>query len=159
MVFVVAASVVLVVLVSVLVKLARRLAAPPPISMTVQRIDELSIDTANLLRLLEEDFRSSDSQDGAATRMAFKSGVQRWKQMHERLRHLKDDFRLVCTALKFIIVESKQDRPDLAWVLLRNQMTFAYGMAVARFRLACFVCGVLASVALDKVRKVPWWRE
>ena len=89
--------------------------------------------------------------------MALKLGVQRRKLTHEHLLHLKDDFKLICMALKFVVVESERDRPDLAWVLARNQMTFAYGLMVVRFRLACFVCGLLVSVALCQVRKVLWW--
>jgi hypothetical protein len=45
-------------------------------------------------------------------------------------------------ALKVIIVESKQDRPDLAWVLVRNQMTYAYGMMMVRFQLVRYRYGL-----------------
>jgi len=79
--------------------------------------------------------------------------------MHEHLRHLKNGFRLICMALKIIIVESKRDRPDLAWVLARNQMTFAYRMMTIRVKLACFVCGLMVSVALYQVRRALLWLE
>jgi hypothetical protein len=160
MAFVVAASVVFVGLISVLITLARRFAAPPPIPLTAERFDELSTDVANFVRLLDdEEFHSFYSQDGSTPRIAYKLAIQRWKLMHEHLRHLKSGFKLICMALKVIIVESKQDRPDLAWALLRNQMTFAYGMTVIRFQLACFVCGILVFVVLCQVRKVLWRLE
>jgi hypothetical protein len=41
-------------------------------------------------------------------------------------------------ALKVLIVQSKQDRPDLASVLLWNQIRFAYGMGVVQARLLCY---------------------
>src|ERR1035438_6655655 len=120
MAFVIAAAVVFIGLVSVLVKLTRRFAAPPPIPPTAERIDELSIDAANLLRLLDEEVHSFYAQNRSAPRTALNLGVQRWKLMHDHLRLLKSDFKLICMALKVIMVESNEDRPDLAWVLDRK---------------------------------------
>jgi hypothetical protein len=154
MALVVAASVVFIVLVSVLVKLARRFAAPPPIPLTAERIDELSIVAANLIRLFDQDVRSFYAHDGSNPRTALKLGIQQLQLLHEHLRQLKGGFKLICMALKIIIVDSKKDRRDLAWALARNQMTFAYGMMMVRFRLACFVCGLLVVVALSQVRRV-----
>jgi hypothetical protein len=75
-------------------------------------------------------------------KMATKLRIQRCQLFHERLRHLKNDFKLICMALKVIIVESKHDRPDLARVLVRNQMTFAYGMMMVRFQLVRYRYGL-----------------
>ena len=98
-----------------MVRLTRHPAGPPSISVTAEWLDELSIETANLLHLLEEE----DSQS-----------------LLTHLPHLKNDFKLICMAIKVIIVQSKRDRPDLARVLARSQMTFAYRMMMARFQLA-----------------------
>jgi hypothetical protein len=74
MALVVAGSVVFLGLVSVFVKLARRLGATPPIPLTPERNAELSIDAANLLRLLDEEVQSFyapgrlHSQIGSQTR-------------------------------------------------------------------------------------------
>ena len=126
-----------------MVKLTRHFAAPQPISVTAEWIDELSIDATNLLRLLnEERFQFLRTQPDFTPKMATKLRIQRCQLFHERLRHLKNDFKLVCMALKVIIVESKQDRPDLAWVLVRNQMTFAYGMMMVRFQLVRYRYGL-----------------
>ena len=126
-----------------MVKLTRHFASPQPISVTAEWIDELSIDATNLLRLLnEERFQFLRTQPDFTPKMATKLRIQRCQLFHERLRHLRNDFKLICMALKVIIVESKQDRPDLAWVLVRNQMTFAYGMMMVRFQLVRYRYGL-----------------
>ena len=111
---IIAAAVVCAVLVLVMVKLTRHFVEPQPIPMTADWIDALSIDVDDIVRLLgEEDCPS----------------------LRTHLPHLRDDFRRICMAVKVIIVQSNCDRPDLARVLMRNQMTFAYRMMRARFRL------------------------
>jgi hypothetical protein len=140
---IIAAAVVYTGLVLAMVKLTRHLAAPQPISVTSEWLDRLSIDAANLLRLLDEDrFQFSPTQPDFTPKMATKLRIHRCQLFHERLRHLRNDFKLICMALKVIIVESKQDRPDLAWVLVRNQMTFAYGMMIVRFQLVRYRYGL-----------------
>ena len=125
-----------------MVKLTRHFAAPQPISVTAEWLDRLSIDAANLLRLVgEEDFQFRTQPD-FTPKMATKLRIQRCQLFHERLRHLKNDFKLICRALKVIIVESEHDRPDLAWVLVRNEMTFAYGMLMVRFQLVRYRYGL-----------------
>jgi hypothetical protein len=140
---IIAAAVVCTGFVLAMVKLTRHFAAPQPISVTAEWLDELSIDTANLLRLLDEERpQSFRSQPDFTPKMATKLRIQRCQLFHKRLRHPKNDFKLICMALKVIIVESKQDRPDLAWVLVRNQMTYAYGMMMVRFQLVRYRYGL-----------------
>ena len=126
-----------------MVRLTRHFAAPQPISVTAEWIDELSIDATHLLRLLDEErFQFFRTEPDFTPKMATKLRIQRCQLFHERLRHLDNDFKLVCMALKVIIVESKHDRPDLAWALVRNQMTFAYGMMMVRFQLVRYRYGL-----------------
>jgi len=54
------------------------------------------------------------------------------------LRCLDADFKRFCVALKVVLVQSKHDRPDLASVLLRNQLEFAWRMMIIQFRLTCY---------------------
>ena len=140
---IIAAAVVCTGLVLAMVKLTRHFAAPQPISVTAEWIDELSIDATNLLRLLDEErsqfFRT---QPDFTPKMATRLRIQECQLFHERLRHRKNDFKLVCMALKVIIVESKHDRPDLAWALVRNQTTFASGMMMVRFQLVRYRYGL-----------------
>ena len=140
---IIAAAVVCTGLVLAMVKLTRHFASPQPISVTAEWIDELSIDATNLLRLLDEDrFQFSPTQPDFTPKMATRLRIQRCQLLDEHLRHLRNDFKLICMALKVIIVESKHDRPDLARVLVRNQMTFAYGMMMVRFQLVRYRYGL-----------------
>lgn len=135
---IIAASVVCAGLVVVMNRLTRHFAAPPPISVSAEWLDQLSIETTDLLRLLgEEDRQVLHTQPGFTHKSATKLRMQRWHLLQEHLPRLKDDFRLLCMAVKVIIVESKRDRPDLARVLVRSQITFAYRMMTVRFHLAC----------------------
>jgi hypothetical protein len=113
---IIAAAVVCIGIVLAMVRLTRHFAEPQPIPLTAEWLDELFIETTDLMRLVgEEDGRS----------------------LHTHLPRLKDDFRRICMAVKVIMVQSERDRPDLARVLVRSQVTFAYRMMIFRFRLAC----------------------
>jgi hypothetical protein len=112
---VIAASVVYIGLVLVMVRLTYHFAAPQPISVTAEWLDELSVETTALLHLVGE----KDSQS-----------------LRTHLPHLKNDFKLICMAVKVIIVQSKRDRPDLVRVLARNEITFAYRIMMVRLELA-----------------------
>jgi hypothetical protein len=111
---VIAASVICIGLVVVMVRLTYHFAAPP-ISVTAEWLEELSVETTVLLRLAGE----SDSQT-----------------LRTHLPQLKSDFKLISRAVKVIIVQSKRDRPDLVRALARNQITFAYRMTMVRLRFA-----------------------
>jgi hypothetical protein len=52
------------------------------------------------------------------------------------------DFQRVCTALKLVLVQSEQDRPDLSSVLLQNQILFASGLLAVHFRLILYGWGI-----------------
>jgi hypothetical protein len=135
---IIAASVVCAGLVLVMVRLTRHFAAPQPISVTAEWLDQLSIETTDLLHLLgEEDHQVLHTQPGFTPKSATKHHIQRCQLLQEHLPRLKDDFRLICLAVKVIMVQSERDRPDLARMLVRNQITFAYRMMTVRFQLAC----------------------
>lgn len=142
--FIVSASVVLIGLVLVLVKLTRHFASPQHLPVTAEWIEELSIERYRpMLRLFnQEDLHFLRSQPGFTPQMATKFRVQRCQLFQEYLRNLDDDFKRICMALKVLMVQSEHDRPDLASVLVRNQMTFAYGMTMVRFELVCYRYGV-----------------
>src|ERR1017187_6971682 len=121
-----------------MVRLTRHFAAPQPISVSAEWLDRLSFETTDLLRLLgEEDHQVLHSQPGFTHKSATNLRMQRWQLLQEHLPRLKDDFKLICMAVKVIIVQSKRDRPDLARVLVRSQITFAYRIMMVRFQLAC----------------------
>lgn len=112
---IIAAAVVCAVLVLVTVRLTRRFAEPQPIPLTAEWLDQVSDETTDLLRLLEDE----DSQF-----------------LRTHLPHLRNDFRRICMAVKVLMVQSERDRPDLVRVLVRNKMKFGYRMMVVRLQLA-----------------------
>ena len=63
-------------------------------------------------------------------------GEKDGQSLRTHLPRLRDDFRLTCMAIKVLMVQSNHDRPDLARVLVRSQITFAYRMMVVRLHLA-----------------------
>jgi hypothetical protein len=141
---VIAASVAFIGLVLVLVKLTRYSALPERLPVTAEWIDELSIDRYRpMLRLLnQEDVDFLCTQPGFTAQMATKFRIQRCQLFRGYLRCLDSDFKRICMALKVLLVQAKHDRPDLASVLMRYQMTFAYGMMTVQFQLACYPHGV-----------------
>jgi len=59
---------------------------------------------------------------------------------------LNDDFQRVCAAIKILMLQSQQDRPDLAGLLLQRQVMFAVAMAGVNGRLFLYrwgICGVM----------------
>ena len=112
---IIAASVVYAGIVLVMVRLTRHFAAPQPIPITAEWLDELSIDTTHLVRLL---------------------GDKDCQPLRTHLPRLNHVFRLIRMAVKAIMVQSERDRPDLARVLVRSQITFAYRIMKVRLHLA-----------------------
>jgi hypothetical protein len=140
----IAASVVLSGLVLVLVKLIRHFASPQHLPVTAEWIEELSIERYRpMLRLLnQEDLHFLRAQPGFTPQMATKFRTQRCQLFQEYLRRLDSDFKRICTALKVLLVQSENDRSDLAYDLARNQLTFAYGMAMVQLQLVFYRYGV-----------------
>jgi hypothetical protein len=115
--------------------------------LTAEWIDELSIERYQpMMRLLDDaDVEFLRSQPGFTPRMAAKLRSQRCQIFRGYLRCLDGDFQRVCAAIKILMLQSRQDRPDLAGILLQTQMRFACEMGLVHFRLFLYrwgVCGV-----------------
>jgi len=61
-------------------------------------------------------------------------------------------------SLKLVLVQSKHDRPDLASVLLRNQLEFAWAMMIVQFRLQCYRHGLGSVEVHDLVKRFDGMR-
>jgi len=105
----------------VLIGLARHLATQEPVSVTEEWLEQLSVETGELLRLVGED----PANPGPASESNAEAAIQRCRRVHDQLPRLKEDFKLICLAVKVIMVQSHRDRPDLAWALVRSHFTFA----------------------------------
>jgi len=140
----IAISVVFIGFVFSLLKLTRPFGSPQPLPVTAEWIEGLSIERYRpMLRLLDgEDFQFLRTQPGFTSQLEAELRIQRYKTFREYLGQLDDDFKRTCRALKVVLVQSKYDRPELASLLVQNQMTFAYGMMMARFQLVCYRYGV-----------------
>jgi hypothetical protein len=112
--------------------------------LTTEWIDELSIERYRpMLRLLDgEDLEFLRSQPGFTPNMATKLRIQRCQIFRGYLRCLNADFGRVSAALKILMLQSRNDRPDLAGALVRHQATFLCAMAMVNFRLVLYRWGV-----------------
>jgi len=114
--------------------------------VTAEWIDELSIERYRpMMRLLDgEDLNFLRSQPGFTPRMATKLRIQRCQIFRGYLRCLNADFKRVCAAMKVLMLQSRNDRPDLAATLVRNQLTFTCTMLMVQFRLFLYRWGFCA---------------
>jgi hypothetical protein len=112
--------------------------------VTAGWIDELSTDRYRpMMRLLDSsDIQFLRSQAGFNPKMESRLRVQRCQIFRGYLRCLNMDFKRVCAALKLVLVQSEQDRPDLSAVLIHHQVMFASGLVSAYFRLFLYRWGI-----------------
>jgi len=130
---------------SIIVLTIRRAApARTEFSVTPSSIEELSTDRYRpMLRLLDAaDLQVLRSQPGYKPEIIARLRRQRCQIFRGYLRLLQDDFGQVCHALKLLMVHAKDDRRDLAFVLIRSRLRFAFGMALIQVRLGLYRCGV-----------------
>jgi hypothetical protein len=123
--------------------------------VTAEWIDDLSTDRYRpMMRLLDSrDIEFLRSQAGYTPEMESKMRAQRCQIYRGYLRCLETDFQRVCTALKLVLVQSEQDRPDLSSVLLHNQILFATGLLAVHFRLLLYGWGI-GTVDADGVMRI-----
>jgi hypothetical protein len=124
-----------------LVRSTRLAAGKLPV--TTDWLDDLSIERYRpMLRLFaEEDLRFLSKQPGFTPQMAAKFRAQRCRIVRGYLRSMQVDFGRICMALKIVIAQSQQDRPDLASALVRSQIAFTCGMVTVQFRLFLYRWG------------------
>jgi hypothetical protein len=123
--------------------------------VTSEWIEDLSLDRYRpMLRMLDgDDITFLRSQPGFTPNMAKKLRAQRTNIFRGYLRSLEADFGRVCTAIKLIMLQSQHDRPELAEVLLRQQITFAFAMISVRIHLTLYSMGV-SGVEVSNVVKI-----
>jgi len=112
--------------------------------VTAEWIDDLSADRYRpMMRLLDSrDIEFLRSQAGFTPIMESRMRAQRCQIYRGYLRCLDMDFQRVCMALKLVLVQSEQDRPDLSSVLLHNQILFATGLLAVHVRLILYGLGI-----------------
>jgi len=117
---------------------------PETLPVTADWIEELSLERYRpMMRMLDEqEFRELRSQPGFTPKMLEELRRQRCQIFRGYLRSLRGDFGRVCLALKLLMMQASEDRPDLAGILLRTQMAFAWSVALVQVRLVLFSMGI-----------------
>jgi hypothetical protein len=112
--------------------------------VTTDWLDDLSADRYRpMLRSLDEgDFRFLSRQPGFDRQMAARLRAQRLRMVREYVRSMEVDFGRLCTALKIVMAQAGEDRPDLAVALIQNQVAFTFGMAAVQVRLLLYRWGL-----------------
>jgi len=112
--------------------------------VTTDWLDDLSTERYRpMLRLLDQqDLRFLRDQPGFTPQMAAKFRAQRCRIFSGYLRSMQGDFGRICTALKIVMMQSPQDRPDLAAALVRSRIAFTCGMAAVQCHLWLYRWGL-----------------
>jgi hypothetical protein len=94
-------------------------------------------------RLLTDlDFRRLQGHPAIGPKMLRRFRAQRVRVFRGYLDCLSLDFSRVCQAVKLLMVQSAEDRPDLATLLVKQRLTFAFQLMVAQCCLTGYVLGV-----------------
>ncbi len=125
-----------------LARALRRSAVAVPV--TTEWLDDLSVDRYRaMLRLLEEEeIDFIREQPGYTREIERRFRKDRCAVAREYLRGMHTDFRRVCAVLKIVILQSQDDRPDLAAALLHGRLLFARSVVLYQFRLLLFRYGL-----------------
>ncbi len=96
-----------------------------------------------LQRLLDEREHAALRAHPAFTRrMLRRFRARRIQVFRGYLRCLSADYTRVCGAIKVVIVQSAQDRADLADLLMRQRASFTLHLMLAEFRLRLYAMGL-----------------
>jgi hypothetical protein len=148
MILLIVLSILMVLALTAVIVLARKVAfTDTSLPLTAEWIDDLSIERYRpMMHLLDGgDAEFLRSQPGFTPGLAAKLRIERCQVFRGYLRCLRGDFQRVCAALKLLMLHSREDRPDLAGVLVHQQLMFECGMVLVGFRLFLYrwgLCGV-----------------
>lgn len=115
--------------------------------MTAEWIGELSVERYRpMMHLLNSaDLAFLRAQPGFTRGMEATLRAQRCQIFSGYLRSLNTDFSRICAAIKVLMLQSRDDRPDLAGILLKHQALFACGVAAVYGQMLLYragLCGV-----------------
>lgn len=91
-------------------------------------------------------------EGGSERRMDGKLRHERCLEFQDYLRRLEEDFGRATLALKVLLLQSREDRPDLAATLFHHQLAFGCRMVSARARLFLYRWGIGSVNAIGLVR-------
>lgn len=116
---------------------------PATLPVTTTWIDEFSVERyLPMLRLLDEtELRVLHSHSGTTPQLAARFRRERCRIFRNYLRCLTADFSRVSAALKLLMTQAGTDRPDLASLLIRAQVSFAACLLLVRVQVAFYALG------------------
>ena len=118
--------------------------ARPSLPVNLEWLEELSMDRYRpMMRLLDgDDLEFLQSTPGFQPEMASRLRKERCRIFRNYLKCLESDFQRVCCAVKILMMQADQDRPDLASLLLRSQIAFGWGVLAIQCRVTLYSYGV-----------------
>jgi len=134
----------------------------PASLLTAEWIDELSIEHYRpMMHLLDAgDVEFLRSQPGFTPAMAAQLRIERCQVFRGYLRCLRHRFSTRnARAVKLLMLHSRYDRPDLAGVLVQQQVMFECGMALVGFRLFFYRFGLCGVDVTDLVKNFDLMRR
>jgi hypothetical protein len=139
----VAIATILILIVGVMLLVSRLGSEKRVLPVTTEWLSELSTERYRpMLRLLDAtDFQFLRAQKGFTSEMERRLRRQRVQAFRGYLRLLVADFDRIVAALRVILVQSAQDRPELASLVLQRRLSFAMGLIEVQCRLALFGLG------------------
>ena len=94
-------------------------------------------------RLLDKrEYRMLQSHPAVDRKMLRQFRSRRVRAFRGYLQGLSADYNQVCAAVRVLIVNSSQDRADLAQLLLRQRVTFTLRMMLTETRLSLHAMGI-----------------
>jgi hypothetical protein len=91
---------------------------------------------------LDADLRFLESSPGYRKQIAKRLRERRMRVFRMLLRRMKSDFLRLHEAARLAILFSREDRPDLASILMRQRLTFAVQLAGVELRLLLAELGI-----------------
>jgi hypothetical protein len=128
-----------------LIYAVRKIACPRvALPATLDWIDELSTERYQpMLRLLsDEELEYASHQPGYTPKRAAEFRRQRCEIFRGYLRSLSADFNRVSIALKLLMVQASDDRPDLAAALIRTRIAFTFAIVAVHVNVLLFSYGI-----------------
>lgn len=124
--------------------LRRTMAGSSLAESNIEWIDAFSVaDYRPMERLFSEaDFEFIKTQPGYHPSMPRRLRSERRKLFHGYLRKLTGDFNGIHAAATLMVLSSQQDRPDLALLMMKQKLKFAFATLMIQKRLLFHTVGL-----------------
>jgi hypothetical protein len=109
--------------------------------------------------LAHEDYDFLAAQPGFRRGMARRLRIQRRRVFLQYLRNLRRDFLRLHNTAKLILLQSEQDRADLAIILFKQNLVFCFALMAVRYRLLLQPLGVGRVDVQGLVRAIESMRQ